>query len=128
MTKEEREILKEQLAELNKAMAEIDKAKAPFEKAGSALCRIREQLLDRHETDIVATCESCLGPIFEGELAYTDGGDGPTVCEEHAPTWGELLSQAREMDTDCWEERDGKEKFIAKAESMPPDEKNVWEH
>lgn len=45
--------------------------------------------------EVLDICEACSKPLFEGDMAFSYD-DGPTFCEEHAPTWSDLKSMQDE--------------------------------
>lgn len=94
MNNDERDALREQLAGLEIAMASLETARQPFDEAISAVYGIKEALLERHETDVVGKCETCMEVVFEGDLAHI--AEDVMFCLEHAPTWGDC--------SDSWEE------------------------
>ena len=126
MTDEQRETLGRQLADLDEAIAGLEATRKPFDDAISVVYGVKEELLGAHDAEIVGRCETCMEPIFAGDLAWTDGSGEITLCEAHAPTWGDELAGAR--NDDAWEHPQHKEDFIALAEIKPADEKHVWEH
>ena len=101
MTPRERDELKEALTELDEAMEKIDVARRPLDAAMNAVFGIKEMLLDRHEAEIVGKCETCMEPIFSGDIGYDDGE--VSLCEDHAPTWGDLRDLANEASPNALE-------------------------
>ncbi len=74
---------------------------APAEALQAALVEPEAPSLDdeEDEREALETCESCGKPLFEGDMAFVFD-DGPTYCEEHAPTWNDLKAMQDEMVSD----------------------------
>lgn len=49
--------------------------------------------------EVLDICEACSKPLFEGDMAFSYS-DGPTFCEEHAPTWNDLKAMQDEQIAD----------------------------
>lgn len=77
--------------------------------------------------EIAGHCEACSRLLFVGDLGH-QCHDGPTLCEEHAPTWSQLLADYEGVpDADIDPEalqRSTIEKRIADGDG---DKKHVWE-
>lgn len=89
MTPEVRETLAEELAALDKAEDAIRVAMKPFSDALLAVETLRENLLEKHGTDHVGSCETCGRALFEGDLGYSYSDAEVKLCAEHAPTYAD---------------------------------------
>lgn len=97
MQDDERVKLAEELGALSKAQESIRAARKPFDDAIAAIEEVYENLLYKHEVEIAGSCEGCDRLLFVGEMGHRCE-DGPLLCEEHAPTYGDVKRQ--------WEEKD----------------------
>lgn len=88
----------------------------------------RDRILECHDltVDEVLTCETCGKLILPGD-SYHPSGDDVDLCEEHAPTIGDLKSILK-RDPDCFEDVDEARAYLEQT-SEPDDAKvlSVWE-
>lgn len=97
LTERERQTLAETLNMLDdvehttrKQRAEICK---PFDENLNVISRMREMVVERFGLQGVATltsCSVCARVLFDGDEVHDDVNGG-TLCQEHAPTHGEIL-------------------------------------
>lgn len=97
MTDKERETLRNNLTSLDAAEDVIRKARKPFDSALHAIEEVRAGLLESHEINgEIANCGECGAIILEGEPSYSYE-DGPILCADDAPTWGDVKSSNTEL-------------------------------
>lgn len=53
--------------------------------------RDRLELIEEELPEFVGRCEGCTEPIWEGERYAYDSEGGVFMCEECAPSWGDML-------------------------------------
>lgn len=51
--------------------------------------------IEKAGVEIIGTCEGCECLLLEGDQGHTCS-DGPTLCENCAPTYGDVKRQAQE--------------------------------
>lgn len=88
---EQRLALEEQLAAFAGAEANIRTAMEPLEKALGAILVARDAALQAHGVELHGQCE-CGKPLLAGDKVH-HCDDGPTLCEECAPTWADIRAQ-----------------------------------
>lgn len=98
LTPEQREALEEQLSAFAGAEANIRKAMEPVENALSSILIARDAALQAHGVDLHGYCE-CGKPLLTGDKVH-HCDDGPTLCEDCAPTWADIKAQADAPDTE----------------------------
>lgn len=91
MSDDTRAQLRAQIKALETSISVLEVARSPFDAAISAVCDVKESLLDHHEAEIAGTCEGCAKIILAGDIGYRD--DDVTLCETCAPTWGDCKEQ-----------------------------------
>lgn len=84
--------------------------------------------------EVLDACEHCSKPLFEGDNVFSYS-DGPTFCEEHAPTWNDLKSMQDEQISDgTWadnfeateEAQDARDSVLGHIEAGQGEVKYVW--
>lgn len=88
MDDKERDVLKEELAALDAAEVSIRKARRPFDEAIDAVETVKQNLLDKHAVEIAGHCEGCGRLLFVGDKGFRCD-DGPILCAECSPTFGD---------------------------------------
>ncbi len=89
MDEQARMALQEQLDALEAAQRALDEVMRPFLEAQSRIINARELLIEQHGAEIAGRCETCNRVLFTGEQGH-QCEDGPLLCAEHAPTWGDF--------------------------------------
>lgn len=87
-----RAMIAEQLTASKEAEAAIELAMKPFTRALCKIGEARELLLEHYEVDIAGNCESCDKLLFAGDHGHRCE-DGPILCTDHSPTWGDCEQQ-----------------------------------
>lgn len=82
--------------------------------------------------EILGKCETCRLAIFEGDKGYAFLDGEPLLCENHAPTYGEIVQQIEAIPLDQRDAFFGGEEGIGqetldKFKSKPADERQTWE-
>lgn len=91
LTPEQRASIEEQLAAFNGAERNIMEAMRPLDTALDAVRCAKEAMLQAHGVDFHGYCE-CGKPLLTGDKIHSCD-DGPTLCEECAPTWADIQAQ-----------------------------------
>ena len=104
-----RKRIQEGVAAMEEAIAAIQKAADPFLTAIQAIEGCRDKMLDDEGVEIVGHCEHCNTILFVGDKGL-HCEDGPVLCEEHSPTWGDARAQ--------WAEGGGNDDAELKADFM----------
>lgn len=130
MTPDERAHLIEELQSLDTAMAGLEAARKPFDEAISALYEAKEFLLEKHHADIAGRCETCMDPIFVGDLGHHDGEH--FFCEDCSPTWADTQEHAITSASEDWEDPDGRARCLAAIDAHIARggtmlDKHIWE-
>lgn len=109
--------LRAKLAELDARAATVEAEAKPLRDRAKAIEAEREAMLELHETYDVGRCEGCSKLIFDGER-YSNCSDGPILCLDCSPTWGEAAEHMRSYT--CGDPDDDRERIegIAHAEAM----------
>jgi len=80
----------------------------------------------------VGDCETCRVTLFEGDKGYAFLDGEPVLCENHAPTYGEIVEQILAVPEDQRDAFFGGEtgigqKRLDQFKSKPAEERQTWE-
>lgn len=92
-----RKRIQENFAAMEEAIAAMQKAADPFLTAIQAIEGCRDKMLDDEGVEVAGHCEHCGTILFVGDKGLRCD-DGPLLCEEHSPTWGDARAQWSEAD------------------------------
>ncbi|MFN3624402.1 MAG: hypothetical protein ACK4TP_10105 [Hyphomicrobium sp.] len=97
LTNEQRAKLDGELKALDQLEGSVQAQLAPLQEMLRNVESIRAQTLERYgiEDDPVGHCEGCEMLLLPGDLGHRCG-DGPVLCADCAPTWGDLKKQITE--------------------------------
>lgn len=110
----------EQYDALIKAQQNIETMMKPFHDAIGQIVTARDLLLEQHGgLEVHGTCEGCDKLLFVGEPGHRCS-DGPTLCEDCAPTHADCLQQMKERvgEIDDEEDRRDLQDDIASVEAI----------
>lgn len=89
---------------------------------------LAQMAADHTDLDV---CEGCSKPLAPGDLGHRCS-DGPVLCEDCAPTWGEVLHQYVEAAGETTGDRtpeelaEDQEAARARVDAGDGDKKHVW--
>lgn len=73
----------------------------PIRERYDAACE-RLEMIEDDCPELVGRCEGCMDPIWEGERYAYDNENGVHICEECAPSWGDMLANPEQFhDDEC---------------------------
>lgn len=135
LTDDQRDALDSKLKRLQAAIGEIELARRPFDRAIAALqeqidCALEEAGVDGEP---VGHCESCGFLLLPGDLGHHISEAGLYLCEDHAPTWNDILAGYQEIapedavDMEPEEFTQNKAAAQAHVDDGDGDTKYVWE-
>lgn len=87
----DKDALREHLRALDEAEMSVLNAMEPFRLARDAIVGARDLLLDQAGLETAGSCEHCGTTIFAGEPCHR--AIDVILCEDHAPTWGDVKAQ-----------------------------------
>ncbi len=134
LTDDQRDALDSKLQRLQAAIAEIEKARRPFDRAIDVLqeqidCALEEAGIDGEP---LGHCETCGFLLLPGDRGHHIAEPNLYFCEEHAPTWNDMLDQYQEIgpedlvDLEPEEFEQGKASAQARVDAGDGDVKYVW--
>lgn len=116
MDETSREKLKAEFAALDEAENSIREGRKPFDVALLAIETVRENLKEKHEVEIAGECEGCTRLLFAGEKGFRYE-DGPILCEECSPTYGDAESVFKNRDPADDEDPEDRTSFMRQLET-----------
>lgn len=135
LTEQARQDLQAKLREIDAAIAGIDAAKARADRAVALLQQVRRIFLEEHGVvgEPVGSCDTCGRLLLPGDKGHSDSSGDLLWCEDHAPTWSEVLAQYREcegiepVDQEPEDAAAGRAAAQARVDAGDCDVKHVWE-
>lgn len=136
MSNEEHEVpLREKYAIARRIVVQLERKRAILVQHTDieylAALQVLEELAEELPP-VVGRCETCKVTLFEGDKGYAFLDGEPVLCENHAPTYGEIVEQILAVPEDQRDAFFGGEPGVGQAtldkfKSKPADERQVWE-
>lgn len=99
-------------AEVEAIEAERAALLAPTQERYDAACD-RLELIEEECPERVGVCEGCSEPIWRGDRYSSDPDSGVCLCEECAPSWGDMIDSP-----DYFRDDDGEPMTPEKAKAL----------
>lgn len=103
----EQKKLREEFIAAQKALGEVEKLRDELIKPIKTELNKARERFELAQEDLplhVGCCEVCGEPLFEGDKGQLDVDSGIYLCEEHSPTYGDLVAQMNETPKKDWDD------------------------